>query len=63
MSGTEMGLKEFVGHLPSNHKVRAELYAIANTVALLNSMVNAGEGHSHASKKEVKQALYYIRGF
>jgi len=62
-NGTEMSLKEFTNHLPHDHKVRAEMNAIVNTIGLLSCMVRSGEEHSKTSEAEVAQALTYLRGF
>ena len=60
---SEMSLISFTKHLPMNHRVRAEMNAIANTIGLLNSMVNGGEEHSESSREQVKEALDYLRKY
>ena len=62
-NGTEMSLKEFTDHLPQNHRIKAEMNAIVNTIGLLSCMVRCGEEHSKTSEAEVTQALEFLRGF
>ena len=53
----EMTLKEWCDRLPDAHLVNQQRKQIAQTLALLNSMVYGGEQHSDSSIQIVQKAF------
>lgn len=53
----EMSLVTFCQTLPREHKVNEQRRQIAQTIALLSSMVYGGENHSSTSEEQVRTAL------